>query len=84
MKKGKAAKQLMEHDVGKIGDGFDLLDEPALRPLDNKTLKALGTATSQAVREADEASRSNHERALAARAKAAASPLEATKKQKER
>ena len=48
-----------------------------------KTIKVLGTVPSQAVREADGASRPNHERAQAARAKAAASLLEAVKKQKE-
>ena len=62
VKKGKAAKQLMRHVVDKIGDGVDLSDEPVLRPLDNKTPKVLGTATSQAFRKADEALRSNHER----------------------
>lgn len=83
VKKGKTAQQLMKHVVDKIGDGVDLPDEPVLLPLENKTLKVLGTVTAQALREADEASRSNHERAQAARAKAAASLLEAAKKQKE-
>ena len=84
MKKGKAAKQLMKHVVNKIGDGVELPDELFLRPFDNKTFKVLGTMTSQASREADEAQRSNHEQAQAARAKAAFSLLEAAKKQKGR
>ena len=73
----------MKHAEDTIGDVAGLPNRPALRPLDKKTLKDLGTVTSQAVREADEASRSNHERDQAARAKAAASLLKAAKKQKE-
>ena len=71
MKKGKKAKQLMKHAVDKIGGGVDLPDEPVFRPLDSKTPKVLGAVTSQADREADEAPRSKHEGAQAARAKAA-------------
>ena len=83
MKKGKTAQQLMNHVVDKIGDGVGLPDEPVLLPLENKALKVLETVTANALREADGASRSNHEGAQAARAKAAASLLEAAKKQKE-
>ena len=68
VKRGKTAKQLMENFVDKIRDGVDLPDEPILRPFDNKTLEVLGAVTSQAVREADEAPRSNHERAQAKKA----------------
>ena len=51
--KGKEAEQLMGHVVNKTCDGVDISDEPVLRPLDNKTTKALESVTSQAVREAE-------------------------------
>ena len=65
MGKGKAAKQLMKHAVDKIRVGVNLPDGPVLRPLGYRTLIVLGTATSHAVRKAEEAPRANHERAQA-------------------